>query len=232
MSVMRPFRPSSAGLTYRCAETIHDVLAAWHLVYQSCRRRDMIAANRQQIYTSQSAVGPQSVVLLGQIATVTVSTLTATVESPICLAALRAPGLQMRASDRRVLEIQLYADRRIGQERATDAMLQLMAVGWAWGEQHRATDCVTSVEPDRVAYFRHAFGFEPLGEPQAPTVMMWCDIARCLSMASPPIGLRYLLAQSSISPSVERRYGFEPEEVARSPIGAFLSEKYGVRAAG
>lgn len=237
---MRPFRPTSAGLTYRCAESLDDVLAAWHLVYQACRRRDLIAANRQQIHTSQGAVGPQSLVLVGQIATVTASTLTATMESPFCLAALNAPGLRLSKVGRRVLELQLYADRRSGEERATDALLQLMALGWAWGERHRATDCVTTVEPTQVAYFRHAFGFEPVGErtpargirPAAPQVTMWCDIGKCLSLASPPIGLRFLLAQAPAAGAFDRRYDFEPGEVARSPIGDFLSEKYAPRAAG
>lgn len=241
------WRPPAVGLRFRSATTVDDVIAAWRLTYRAYRRKELIAANRQQIFTTENAVRPQSLVLLGQIGPVIVSTLTATIEATpraIMSDRLLGPG-------RRTVHLQLMADRRAEADRCEGALLQMLALGWNWGRRQQATDCLLTVEPTMTAYFRHAFGFDAVAGPRsaeaaeardpraahaphapAPLAMLCCDIAAMVSHPQPPAGMRFLLDQQTPAHVFDQPYAFDPGEIARSPIGDFLSEKYTVRAAG
>jgi hypothetical protein len=232
---------TTTGLAFRCARSIEDVLAAWHLTYVANRRRGLIPANRHQLFLSQRAVGPQSVVLVGQIGPLIVSTMTATLERPLGLPGDHALGDDLRTihrPGRLMMELHLFADRRADDERTTDSFLRLLALGWSWGALQGATDCLLATEPSRAAFFRVALGFERLGEPQpgrgqdAPQVTLHRHFASDRNGPEMPVGLRILQEHRAPGNAFDDRYRFDAHEVARSAIGGYLSDHYAIRTAG
>jgi hypothetical protein len=232
-----PVRPTT-GLTFRCARTIEEVQAAWHLTYVSGRRRQAIAANRHQLHAPSSAVGPQSVVLIGQIGPVIVSTLTATVENTLGLPADQTFGSELRGlrrPGRTIMELHLFADRRADDERSVDALMHLLALGWSWGDMHGATDCLIAIEPARVEFFRIAFGFEPVGEPRlsagsvSAQVVMHGEKAQTTHATA---GMRFLQQNLAPPSAFKDRYRFDLNDVVCSTLGTYLHDKHPIRTAG
>src|SRR5690349_21354447 len=103
------FPPS--GLVFQTAKSLDDVVAAWRVLHDAYVRVGFITANPFGIHTVPQAVGPHSLVMVGQIQGLTVSTITAIGDNPLGVpveSVYPDEIAQLRSQGRKVLEVGLF----------------------------------------------------------------------------------------------------------------------------
>ena len=160
-------RSVQAGeLSFDVARTIEDVAQAWQLVYRAYLRTGLIHANPTRIHTVPQAIGRNTVVVCGRVYGRIVSTLSGYVDGPqsLPLDSVYAAQLDaLRAAGCRLMEVGLFADRRLHLERSREAILELMRYVCYFGVHAGATDAVIGVHPHHAAYYTRLLGFDVSG---------------------------------------------------------------------
>jgi hypothetical protein len=231
--VHRPRRREgdAAGLRFHVASTLHDVINAWRLVYDSYRHIDIIAPNDHHIHTNQHAASPAAAVFVGELNGQTDTTLTAIHDSeaglpldavyPTELAALRSIGRQLS-------EIGLFADRRESIGRSLSALLDLIRLAFYYTHRSDATSIVIGVHPHHVGFYQRVFGFEIAGDVRSyeaangkPVVLMHLPMLERLMATPVPRGISYFLQRPVTEGEFRSRYRFPAEALQALPLAAF-----------
>jgi len=227
--------PPNTALQFGVASCLEQVLEAWGLVYLAYRRIDLIDPNTYRIHTSSQAPQPHSAVITGRIREVTASTLTCIrdTDAGLPLDHEYKPELDtLRAEGRCLTEIGLLADRRQQPARAADSLFMLIHYALDYAFRDGGTDAIIGVHPRHARFYRRAFGWEPYGSERTyavvknhPVVLLRLD-REALDRADPlPRGLRYLIDYPVPQDMYDRRYDFAQDQVAASPIDAYLTRR-------
>ncbi len=230
------------ALRFGPARNLTAVEEAWHLVYRSYRRARLIAANRHELHTVAAAIHPRTLVLVGRINELVVTTMSAFVDGdrPLPLDGPFRPALdQLRAEERRLMEVGLFADRRETIARSLNGLLQLMRYAFFYAIHEQVNDVVIGVRPQHASFYERCFGFEAIGAPVpgvawhgAPLVPLRLDIPGRYHHGRLPRGLAFFQADPLEADAYQGRYAFDQTEVGRSTIGGFLAETAGATARG
>jgi len=195
---------SGIGLNYRPAANAEEVCDAWALVYEAYVRTGLIDPNPHSLHTYPQILDSEYVVIIGQIDSLTVSTLSAYVgDAPgsLPLESIFANEIdEFRQQGKRLLELGLFADRRQHIFRSFDALLELMRFTTYFGICQGCSDAVIGVHPDHVGFYERILGFEAHGTVKPhpgvrghPAVLMQMDWSRQSSREVPAKGIRYFL---------------------------------------
>ncbi len=225
----------STGLTYWVAEDLGGVLAAWQMVYQAYRRKELIEQNPYRLHTAYEAVGDRTAVIVGGLGPVVVSTLTALADGPDGLPldrVYRRELDELRAQDRTLIEVGLFADRRRHLARTAEALFQLMRYAFYYGVEQGMTDFVIGVHPRHARFYVRAFGFDYLGQETTysavndhPVVLLRRNIQASLQADPLDPALAYFVEHPVDPTTYSRRFLFKVEEVAGTKLEEFLASK-------
>ncbi len=161
-SIARP----QAELSISIARTREEVAAAWNLVYRSYLQANLINGNPFEIHTVPHALNAKTSVVVGRINDEIVSTLTIMHDD-------RKRGLPLdkvyrtqldglRGQGRRLLEVGLFADRRLSIRRATAAFMEMMRFVF-YRSCYDLADIMIGVHPRHAAFYQRNFGFSVEG---------------------------------------------------------------------
>lgn len=221
----------AAGLRFHVASTLHDVITAWRLVYESYRHTDIIAPNPHHIHTNQQAASPAAAVFVGELNGQTDTTLTAIHDSdaglpldavyPAELGALRNRGRQLS-------EIGLFADRRESIGRSLNALLDLIRLAFYYTHRSDATSIVIGVHPHHAGFYQRMFGFDIASDVRSyeaangkPVVLMHLPMLERLMAAPVPRGISYFLQRPVAEAEFLSRYRFPADALRALPLAAF-----------
>ena len=231
---------SGTGLAYRVAANLDDAQAAWRLVYRAYLRTGLIAPNPMHLHTQPHAVGPDTMVVLGQIGPVTVSTLSAYLdtEDGLPLDSVYADELgARRCAGRKLAEAGLFADRRAKLTRSADSLFDLMRYVVLFVKHQNADELMIGVHPRHAPFYRRFLGFEICGEEKNysvvndnPVVLMSMDLAARFSETPRRRGIAYFEQHALTADDFAPRYRFPHDEVDASDIGDFLRLRHGGKA--
>jgi hypothetical protein len=227
-------RPQS-GLNYYVARTLGEVLESWGVVYGAYLRDDLIDPNPYGIHTVPQAVGPNTAVTFGCLGPLPVSALSAYADGPagLPLETVYHPQIQeLRNAGRKLIEVGLFADRREHLNRSAEGLFELMRFGHYFGAYMEADDIIIGVHPRHAPFYIRFFGCKQIGPVKTyPTVkdkavvLLQFGIKDNPKLRPLPKGLAYFL-ENPISPTLfDRRFRFDAQAVAASPIGKFLAER-------
>lgn len=226
---------ATTGLTFRVARSLDDVLSAWQMVYTAYRRKELINPNPYRIHTAPQALSPHTAVIMGCLGPLTVSTLTAYVDSPAGLPLDRVypEELQgLRGQGRTLLEVGLFADRRKHLARTAEALFQLMRFAFYFGLQLGMTDFVIGVHPRHARFYVRALGFDYWGDEKTyaavrdhPVVLLRGDIREKISRKPLHPALDYFQKNPVSQETFDQRFSFEPQQVAGSILESFLASR-------
>ncbi len=230
-----PGAGSGTGLSYTVADSLDDVEAAWRLVYRAYLRTGLIAPNPTSIHTQPLVVGPHTMVVIGRIGPVAVSTLSAYLDSERGLPLDSAYGEQLadrRNAGRRLAEAGLFADRRAKLTRSADSLFELMRYVVFFSMHGGADDLMIGVHPRHAPFYSRFLGFEVCGEEKRysivndnPVVLMKMDLAARFSETPRRRGIAFF-EQHALGPDAfAQRYRFPGDELEASDIGEFLRLK-------
>ncbi len=226
-----------SGLQFRIAQSQDDVCEAWRLVYLNYLETGLIKPNPHRIHTAPHAVGPHSVVIVGEISDLIVSTLTAMVDPPTGQGlpldrVYRQELHQLRQKGRRLLEVGLFADRRRQLARSAEALFQLMRVAFYYGLNQKVTDFVIGVHPRHARFYVRSFGFEAFGQPKVypavndrPVQLLRGDLELRLSEKPLHPALEYFVANPIDETVFTKRFILQDQSLAETPIEAFLQDQ-------
>ena len=162
-AVRRRTRPLNvSNLDISVAQTREEVATAWQLVYCSYRQADLIKDNPFQIHTVPHALRASTTVVLGRVENEIVSTLTMMHDSkngglPLdCVYKARLD--ELRSQGRRLMEVGLFADRRLTIGRATAAFMEMMRFVF-YNSCYHLADIIIGVHPSHAAFYQRNFGF-------------------------------------------------------------------------
>lgn len=227
---------TGSGLTFRVAENLEDVRAAWSLVHDSYHRIGLIRKNEFGIHTVPAAVQPGTMVAIGTLEEQVCATISAYVDG--------APGLSLdevypeelealRAEGRVLMEAGLLADRRRELTRTLGSILELMKHVFYHAIYSGATDLVIGVHPHHVPFYERLFPFHVFTREStcpsvggAPVVGLRGDLAEALLMERPPRGLKYFFENPMEPGDFENRAILDPNVVAGTRIAQFLRQRY------
>jgi hypothetical protein len=223
---------AGTGLTISWARTIEDVVEAWQLVYQACRRSGMIAPNHQRLFTLPRAVGRQSLVLQGRLDIQTVTTLTAVADGPEGLPLDAEDGALLaglRGGGRRVMEVCLVGDRRDRLSRTLQAKRAMMRLALGYARTQGIGDVVLLAAAEDAHLYHCEYGFEPLAargnQPETlpcGRMILHLNVGVAAQSESCPPGLAWC-RQHPVAPGVfTARFDFDSARVGASPLGEFL----------
>ena len=230
----------STGMAFRVAMDLDDALAAWQMVYQAYRRKDLIDPNPHRLHTAPQAVGDHAVVILGCLGPVVVSTLTALADGPDGLPLDRVYSQELdalRDQGRTLIEVGLFADRRRHLARTAEALFQLMRYAYYYGLQQDMTDFVIGVHPRHARFYLRAFGFDYVGQEKVypavndrPVVLLRGNIEENLKMDPLHPALAYFVQHPVNEDVFEDRFRFESQQIVGSKLALYLDAKIHPRA--
>lgn len=237
-------RPTpSSGLAFSVARNLDEVMAAWRMVYMAYRRSGLIEPNSFRIHTAPQAVGPHAAVISAHIGEVTVSTLTAFADGPVGLPLDRVYEAELkalRAAGRSLMEVGLFADRRIELHRTAESLFELMRYAFYYGLRTKVTDFVIGVHPRHARFYTRAFGFEPVGGTRTypavnhrPVVLLRGDLDAKLKLTPLHPALDYFVNNPVPTALFDDRFPFAHPDIAGSIVEQFLeaqAREYGERA--
>lgn len=151
-----------ADLQISIAATREEVAAAWNLVYNSYRQADLIADNPYHIHTVPHALRPGTSVILGRMDGEIVSTLTIMHDGGEGLPldrVYRSRLDELRSEGRRLMEVGLFADRRLSIGRATAAFMEMMRFVF-YNSCYSLADIMIGVHPSHAPFYQRNFGFQ------------------------------------------------------------------------
>jgi len=225
------------ALRFGPAGDLGAVEEAWRLVYRSYRRARLIEANPHELHTVAAAIHPQTLVVVGRINELAVTTMSAFVDGdrPLPLDGPFGPALgRLRADGRRLMEVGLFADRRETVARSLNGLLQLMRYTFFYAIHERVDDVVIGVRPQHTSFYERCFGFEAIAAPvagvawhDAPLTPLRLDIPARYHHGRLPRGLAFFQADPIEAEAYQGRYDFDRAEVRRSAIGGVLAEASG-----
>lgn len=196
------------GLRFTPAQTDAQAHEAQGLVYEAYRRIGIIAENDQLTYKAPQLDTNDSVTILGCIADVCVSTLSAYLDHPrhgLPLDPIYPDELAaMRRDGQKLIEVGMFADRRAGFDRSLYALLDLIRYATYFGVHRGATHAVIGVHPHHTKFYAKGLGFDFLGAEkhygplnEAPVVLMGLDWQaaqqRVAAARKTPRGLQHIL---------------------------------------
>ncbi|MCC7192600.1 MAG: hypothetical protein IT444_07445 [Phycisphaeraceae bacterium] len=222
-----------AGLTFSVARNLDEVTAAWRMVYMAYRRSGLIEPNAYRIHTAPQAVGPHAAVISAQIGEVTVSTLTAFADGPVGLPLDRVYEAELkafRAEGRSLMEVGLFADRRIELHRTAESLFELMRYAFYYGLRTKVTDFVIGVHPRHARFYTRAFGFEAIGGTRTypavnhrPVVLLRGDLDAKLKLTPLHPALDYFVNNPVPTTLFDERFSFAASALGGSIIEQFLA---------
>ena len=231
-------RIGKSGLVFSIAEDIESVQNAWKMVYSAYRRRDLILSNSFRLHTASQAIGDHSVVVIGCIAGLTVTTLTIIGDSDKGLPLDRVyPDelASLRDSGRRLMEVGLFADRREKLARSAEGLLQLMRYTYYFGIHQKIDDIMIGVHPRHAKFYIRSFGFEYAGDPRhysalndRPVVLLRGDIEANSQRVPPHPSLEFYKQNPIDRREFEERFSFRSEQLSGTALEAYLLEQDGL----
>lgn len=230
-----PQEQIATGLSFRIARNLEEVTAAWRMVYMAYRRAGLIESNPYRIHTAPQAIGRHVAVIGACMGPITVSTLTAFADNANALPLDRVYQMELtelRQQGRRLMEVGLFADRRIQISRTAEALFQLMRYAFYYALQCEVTDFVIGVHPRHARFYTRAFGFEPMGALKnypavnnRPVVLLRGDLEDKLKLRPLHPALDYFVKNPVTPENFESRYPFPAAELAASDLGRFLAAR-------
>lgn len=196
------------GLHFAPARTPEDAHEAERLVYDAYHRIGIVAPNARRTHKASHIDTNDSVTILGRIGGLCCSTLSAYVDHPehgLPLDPIYPEEMaKMRNAGQRLIEVGMFADRRVEFDRSLYALLDLIRYATYFGVHRGATHAVIGVHPHHTKFYAKGLGFDFLGEEkhygllnQAPVVLMGLDWEaareRVASKPAAPRGLKHLL---------------------------------------
>lgn len=223
------------GLCFDIARSYDQVQEAWELVYGAYCRSGLIPANPHRIHTAPQALGDRSVVVVGSIKPVIVSTLTAILDGPQGVPLDRVYRKELdslRDQGRLILEFGLFADRRRDLARTAEAIFELMRFVFFFGVHHEVTDYIMGVHPRHARFYCRTFGFKVIGEPKSyaavnnrPVVLMYGDfLNRFEEVRKVHAIYRHFFKNPVDAQTFDQRYRFPAAEISGSRIDRFLHD--------
>ncbi len=159
---------NDCGLLFSVASTVAEVQQAWGLVHDSYVRSQLIAANPAGIHCVPHAVDPGTAVIIGrEPCGRIVSTMTSYLDQPrgLPLDAVYPRELDaMRAQQRDLMEVGLFADRREKVTRTIGALKELMRYTFFYAVHGGVSDIVIGVHPHHAGFYRKLFAFAPFAQ--------------------------------------------------------------------
>ncbi len=231
-AVRRRTRPLNvADLEIAVAHTREEVAAAWQLVYRSYREADLIEDNPFQIHTVPHALRTSTTVVLGRMGDELVSTLTMMHDSrngglPLdCVYKTRLD--ELRSEGRRLMEVGLFADRRLTIGRATAAFMEMMRFVF-YNSCYHLADIIIGVHPSHAAFYQRNFGFVIDGHVDAhptvnhrPVVLLRGDTQAQLTANPVPMQLKEYLNRPLPRAAFANQTPLNREGVAGSVLANF-----------
>jgi hypothetical protein len=227
----------SAGLIFKVAANVHPVVAAWRLVYKTYLKTGLIRPNPHRIHTAPQAVSPGTVVIVGNIRSVVVTTLSAFVDTNASAGGLpldRVYGPQLdalRLKGRTLMEVGLFADRRHNLTRTAETLFQLMRFAFHYGVESNVTDFVIGVNPRHARFYERSFGFQVFGPVHQyaavndnPVVLLRGDLEHELKQSSLHPALKFFVDHPVPSDTFEPRVQLSAAMLTGTPIAAFLRD--------
>lgn len=236
-------RTRPEGLHFGVASSIHEVVTAWRLVYSAYRQTGLINPNIHRVFTFPALMGHNTLVISGAISGVTVSTLSTALDPAICgqldsrlvrplpiADVFGAELAQLRASGARVMELALFADRRVHLARAVEAMIELARIAFGFAQVHDVTDLVIAVPETNAPFYSRYFGFVPWTNGLArvpglnrPVVGLRCPLSQLRHQQSEHPILRYFLADPVPPETFARRLLLQPG-LSANPVDNYLND--------
>ena len=221
----------NSELQISVATTREEVAAAWNLVYRSYRQAELIDDNPYQIHTVPHALRPGTSVILGRIDGEIVSTLTIMHDGRegLPLDRVYQPRLdQLRKEGRRLMEVGLFADRRLSISRATAAFMEMMRFVF-YSSCYSLADIMIGVHPSHAPFYERNFGFVIDGPVDVhplvncrPVVLLRGDTQAQLSANPVPQQLVDYVNRPLPRAAFEERARLHPENVAGTVIASFV----------
>ncbi len=238
-----PQCPPAPGLQLGVAQQAQQVVDAWRLVYVYYRYNNLINPNPHRIHLAPAAIDPHTAVVVGSINQLIVTTLTALIDHPVDPQRTHtADGLpldqvyheqleSMRRSGRRLMELGLFADRRLRLARTAETLFQLTRFAFHYALQQRVTDILIGVAERNAGFYARWFGFEPCSDPRsypairnARIVLLRCDMTNVQRAGAPHPALMLFRENPVPAEVFDRRFDFAPSALAGTPIEALLAD--------
>ena len=225
---------ATSGLVFDVATDISQVMSSWRMVYKSYLQSGLIPPNPQRIHTAHQAIGRNTAVIVGSIRGVVVTTLSAFIGSngPGSLPLERVYGaelMKLRRAGRRLMEVGLFADRRRNLARTAQILFQLMRFAFHYGRASDITDFVIGIHPRHARFYLRSFGFQEFGPVQQypavnnnPVVLLRGDFEVEMSKSPLHPALQFFVDHPVASSQFDRRFSFDPADIAGTPIETFL----------
>lgn len=231
-AVRRRTRPLNVGnLDIAVAHTREEVATAWQLVYRSYRDADLIKDNPFQIHTVPHALRTSTTVVLGRLDKELVSTLTMMHDSkkgglPLdCVYKTRLD--ELRSEGRKLMEVGLFADRRLHIGRATAAFMEMMRFVF-YNSCYHLADIVIGVHPSHASFYQRNFGFAIDGHVDVhptvnhrPVVLLRGDTQAQLTANPVPMQLKEYLNRPVPRAAFANQTPLNREDVAGSVLANF-----------
>ena len=214
-----------SGLHVAPARSLDDVIDAWRLVYRNYVAAGRIARNRLGLYTRREAVGPHATVFVGRLRGLTATTLTAIADSERGLPLDHAFANQLhawRSDGRRLVAVDLFADRRQGSTRSSSALYELLHHAFFLAVHHGATDLLCAVPGHHLRLYRGHFGFEAVDESNPARCLVRADVAGALDVPIERSRFAHFLKDPVPEHAFHDRFDFDPALVDASPLAELL----------
>ncbi len=202
------------------------------MVYTAYLESALIDPNLCRLHTAPQAVNDKSVVIIGCIRGMTVTTLTAMGDQSNGLPLDRvyqAEMDKMRGEGRALVEVGLFADRRKELARNTETLFQLMRFAFYYARWNY-TDVVIGVHPRHARFYARSIGFDIIGPTRnypavnnRPVTLLRLNIQEKLNLDSPPAGLKYFKNNPVEAEVFQNRCMFLPNRLAGSELGQYLN---------
>ncbi len=224
---------TETGLRFGPATRIGQVEAAWTLVYRSYLAAGLIQPNPWQLHTEPAALHHETLVAIGQIDRLVVATVSAFVDDgrPLPMDRVCPPAMQdLRDAGRRVMQVDLLADRREKLSMSLSALMELMRLVFFYALHGGVDDIVISVDRRHARFYRRCFGFAPLvsrdqaHDPKPTISSLRLDLQTGYHQADQlPSGLAFFVEGPLDAATYDRRYRFDRSQVEQSSILPFLN---------
>ncbi len=215
------------------AQSLNDVTSSWQLVYRSYRQLNLIDENPYEIFTVPQAVHADSAVFFGQVGSSVAYTMTAYHDGPLGLpldSVYQNELDRLRRQGRSLLEVGLFADRRVEMKRQIDTLLDLMRYATYFGLCGGSRDAVVGVHPRHAAFYRRFLGFQAIGPVKdhpkvndAPVVLLHLDWVLQTSSDRAGRALAAFVSQPLDKKDFTGRFRFGLADLEASVVGRYLS---------
>lgn len=230
-------RPSAvqSGLTFDVARAPEDVSDAWACVYAQYVAQNLIGPSADRLHVVPQAVGPETVVVLGRISGLTVSTATVVAHADRPVPADRVFAEEIRklrgTCGRRLVDVELFADRRSSDiDRTFSAVLELMRFAIHFSLYSGGNGMLCCVPAERARLFGRAFGFEQYGTTRTvPTfggdavALMHATMPDLLANRSESRTLSHVLENPVLPEVFDARYRFDAESLEGTNLGGAVA---------